>query len=178
MVELAEAEALVCPAAGEAAAPSPDEALVRAEARPRRRGGAALVSAVATALTVGVALSRDRAPALAASTLNVVTHCPKSTCYECTNGNPGVPEAYATGAWGNITGDWYVMAQNAEQDQLDCDRFRFLDDTRILHEEQLYYGTPTSTESWFNVTSKRYDDTTGFPRCYFFSRPCRRARRV
>ena len=72
-----EAEALVRPAATES----------RVEAaRPaaRRRVAAALGTAVATALTVGAALLR-RAPSLSAS-LNVVTHCPKSTCYECTNG--------------------------------------------------------------------------------------------
>lgn len=131
--------------------------------RRRRRVAAAALTAVATALTVAAALLRQDSSAASttASLLNIVTHCPKSTCYECTNGNPGVPKAYANGEWGNITGDWYVMAQNAEQSEIDCDRFRFLDDTKRLHEEQLYYGTPTATESWFNVTSTRYDDTTG-----------------
>ena len=118
-----------------------------------------MVAGLATACVVGAALASH--PRVKTTALNVVTHCPKDTCYSCTNGNPGVPEKYANGEWGNITGNWYVFAQNAEQDQLDCDRFSFLDDEKILHEEQLYYGTPTETTYWFNVTSKRYDDTTG-----------------
>ena len=151
-----EEAALVAPAAAGLLPPPETKATT-----PRRRVAFAALTAVSVALGVSAALAPDAATRRGGSEMNVVTHCPKTTCYACTNGNPGVPEAYVSGAWGNLTGNWYVFAQNAEQHQIDCDRFSFLDEEKRLHEEQLYYGVPTSTEMWFNVTSERYDDATG-----------------
>jgi hypothetical protein len=51
-----------------------------------------------------------------------------SYLYNCSDGEPAVPTAYANGSWGSIAGDWYVIAGTQSRDSGlagDCCRMKF-----------------------------------------------------
>ena len=82
--------------------------------------------------------------------------------YHCKNGYPDVPKAYGR-AWGNLTGDWYVVMENpaSQAREFKCDRmvFELFKDGDRLRQSMLYERK--GTDYWWNITQDEYKDRTG-----------------
>ena len=133
-------------------------------APPPARAGRVLRALAALAVGAAVVAVGARSTALDTSATSSTTDLLVSGegLYECKNGYPDVPKAYDR-SWGNLTGDWYVVMENPEDqaDEFKCDRmvFDLFKDGDRLRQSMLYERK--GTDYWWNITQDEYKHRTG-----------------